>query len=177
MGLPRVIEYLLTIEKPGGGGYLVSMGGNQIEIPVFPPNSEISLNFWPYAGDFANIVFHLSLDPALIPRAFYIESQYYGSKVYTGVASQSYTLNPTEVFLVTTQSQPAYSRIRNQSPLNQYYLGTGFFLCVESESDFYMVKEKVKEVAASGESLELQGEANRLLKALAGEPHPPLGGS
>jgi hypothetical protein len=177
MNNPRIIEYLLTVEKPGGGGYLVNEGMNQVEIPICPPNTEISYNVWPYEGDFADIFFYAVLDPAVLPRVFFLEGQYFGSKTYAGIMTQAHSLHPMGIFTMITQSEPAYARLRNQSPLNQYFCFNTFFLCIPSESDFSLVKEKVREMASSGDSLELQEEANRLLKVLAGEPQPPLGGS
>jgi hypothetical protein len=179
MSLSYAIEYLLTLERPGGGR-LVHGGGNQLIIPIFPPATTITITSAPFGNDFAYISFLAAFGPALVPGAFYAWGQQWGSRTYDGNLASWLINNELDCFAVITQSEPSTAQIANQSPLNQYYEGIGFFIAIPSEEDYHLVLEALKRLGTSAQLEELGRQANAMLSKLTGglpSPEPPFGGS
>ncbi len=166
MGLPYAIEYLLTLERPGGGR-LVNFGVSQLVIPVFPPSTSIQLTTSPWGDDYAYISYYSGFGPAMVPDNFTITLTQYGNLTYSAVISSLATGLILEGYLPITQSEPSISSITNITTLNQYYEGIVFFVRIATAADWELVREAL---ATAVKSKQLAGEANRLLRVMAGEP-------
>ncbi len=178
MGLPYVIEYLLSLERPGGGR-LVYAGGSQLLVPAFPPNTTITLTTAPFGNDYAYIPYYTAFGPAMVPGAFWGWGQHFGNRQYIGTVASWFMANSLDSFVFVTQSEPALAQITNQSPLNQYYEGISFFVAIATQDDFKEVLEALARLATSARSEQLAVEANQLLRSLATgkpAPQPPIGG-
>lgn len=179
MSLPYVIEYLLTLEKVGGG-HLVYGGVSQTIVPAVPPHSQYVLQAFPFETDYIDIIFESHIDSAVIPGVFYGWGQHFGSRTYEGVFTQGLIHNPLNSFVIVSQSQPALALIENLTALNQYYAGRVFFLAVSSDEDYEEIQEALARIGTSARSEQLAVEANQLLRQLTGgppAPQPPVGGA
>jgi len=172
MGLPYVIEYLLTLERVGGGR-LVYMGLSQTVIPAVPPHAQFVLQVFPFETDYLDIIFESHIDTAVIPGVFYGWGQHFGSRTYEGVLTQGFINNPINSLVVVSQSQPALALIENLTALNQYYSGRVYFLTVSSAEDYVEILEALARIGTSAKSERLAAEANQLLGKLAGVPPAP----
>ena len=172
MGLPYVIEYLLTLERVGGGR-LVYQGVSQTVIPAVPPYTQFVLQAFPFETDYLDIIFESHIDTAVIPGVFYGWGQHFGSRTYEGVFTQGLINNPLNSLVVISQSQPALALVENLTALNQYYAGRVFFLTVSSAEDYEEILEALARIGTSARSEQLAAEANRLLLQLTGPPVPP----
>lgn len=178
MGLSYVIEYLLTLERPGRGR-LVYGGVSLLLIPAFPPGVTITFTTAPYGDDYAYIPYYNALGPAMVPGAFYGWAQQWGNKQYEGTVSSWFMANALHAYVPVTQSEPAIAQITNQSPLNQLYEGISFFIGIATEDDYNLVLEALARLGTSARLEQLGREATELLRMLTGgppEPRPPLGG-
>lgn len=178
MGLPYVIEYLLTLERPGGGK-LVYGGVSQLIIPAFPPGAIITLTTAPYGDDYAYIPYYSAVGPAMVPGAFYGWAQQWGNKQYEGTVSSWFTANSLDSFVPVTQSEPAVAQITNQSALNQFYEGVSFFVGITTKDDYNMVLEALARLGTSARLEQQSREAIELLNRIAGgppAPRPAIGG-
>jgi len=167
--LPYAIEYLLTLERPGGGR-LVQQGGSQTIVPVVPPNTQIVLNVFPLAGDYIDILYHNIFDPAMVPMVYFAVEQHWGQRTHDGTLTSSAMAYPIDSYIIISESEPAFVRIFNMSPVNQFYSGAIFFIAVKSEGDYNLVKEALRFAGTSQEEVQLARESNRLLRKIAGEP-------
>lgn len=179
MGLSYVIEYLLSLERPSGGR-LCYAGVSQLIIPIFPPNTTITLESGPLGSDYAYLPYLSTLGPAMVPSAFSGWGQQYGSRQYTGVLTSWFLNNILDSFAFVTDAEPGIAQITNQTALFQYYEGMVFIICIATEADYHMVLEALKRLSTSARSEQLAAEANLLLRSIAtGEPpapQPPIGG-
>lgn len=166
MALPRVIEYLLTIRRPSGSGSLVTQGQSQTIIPLMPPGATVTLQAYPFANDYMDIMFQMSFDPAMVPNAFYAWGSYFGARIWEGIAHSWWMHNNIPGFVFITESEPAYGLIFNRSPVTQYYAGTTSHIAIASEDDFHTLYEEIERMATSYTQNALAKEANGLLKQL-----------
>jgi len=174
MGLPFVIEYLLTMERPGGG-HLLHQGVSQTIIPAIPPNTQFVLQTLPFGTDYLDIVYASYVDLAVVPNAFYGWGQYYGARSYEGTLTAGFIANPIDSFVIISRSEPAMALIQNQTALNQYYAGIVYFLSVASEDDFNLITEALARIGTSAKSEQLAMEANQLLRQLTlSAPKPSI---
>lgn len=174
MGLPRAIEYLLTLEHPGGAGQLVHTGVTQSIVPVFPPNTSIILSTSPKADDYALLPYYSGFGPAMVPDAFTVYIEQYGAAAYSAtITSWMYSgLFPIESYIPVTQNHPSIVGITNVTTLNQYYESFSFFLRIATEQDWDVIQEALTTLVKLEE---LAKEANGLLRIMAGRPQPPFG--
>jgi len=147
MGLPYVIEYLLSLERPGGSGRLVAQGASQTIIPQFPPNTSVTLTAYPYLNDWGYIPFYSALSPGMVPGAFSGWGQYWGARQYTGILGSWFVMpGSLDSFLLVTQDQPALAQITNLTAVNQYYEGISMFLVISDEEDWQLIRRALKRI-------------------------------
>ncbi|MDO9579925.1 MAG: hypothetical protein Q7J06_05085 [Bacteroidales bacterium] len=177
MSLPYVIEYLLTLERPGGGR-LVNAGAGELIIPAFPPNTTITFKTVPIEGDYMYISHRCGFGRAMIPEAFFVRVSQWGNMTYEGIVGSWLLNNCLDLFVSTTRSEPAQTQIQNLTGLNQYYEGLTFFLRIQTEDDYNLVMKALARMGTSARSEQLAEEANALLRMLTGgppAPNPPIG--
>lgn len=157
MGLPYVVEYLLTIRRPGSGN-LVHQGGSQTVINQLPPYTRIVLNVFPFGNDYFDIVYASYIDPAVVPDVYHGYAQYFGTRAYDGTLSSLFMNYPFESLVFISEAEPAQALIENNTPLYQYYSGVAYYVSIRTEEDFSLVLKHLKGVGTS--------ETNRLLDML-----------
>ena len=167
--LPYAIEYLLTLER-AGGGRLVQQGASQVIIPILPPYSQVVLTSAPWGQDFVDIGFLSVFDTGMVPMSYYAVEQHWGNRTMDGRLPGTILNNPFDTFIIISDAEPIYLRIVNMSPLNQFYAGVVFFVGVRSAGDYELVKEALRRAGTSKEQEQLAIESNRLLRRIAGEP-------
>lgn len=168
MQLGYAVEYLMTLSGPGGNR-LCYGGLSQTIVPLFPPNTSITLEGVPGFGDFLNIVFFSSAGPAMVPLAFAGEAFYYGSRQYSGILASWFVANDVSFFVPVSHQWPATATINNISPLNQYYEGYAFALTFRTEDDYALALEALNRMGTSSKLEQLAAECRGFLSGLAGK--------
>jgi len=176
MGMSYAVEYLLSLERPGGG-MLTHLAINQIVIPIFPPGTRVTFSALPLVDDFADIVYETWNDSETLPLAFYAYGQYYGTRTYEGILTEPFLTEEIKSFVIIKQNEPAQAVIENLTNLNQYYSGMAYFLSIATEADYELVREALLRMGTSAKSEELAAQSNHLLSLMTPQPLPPLGGS
>ena len=161
MSLPRVIEYLLTLDL--GEGNLVLMAMNQATA-IIPPFQRINIISEPADVNFAEICYKISFDSLMVPGTIYAEGEYYGSRPYGGVLSQWVLDNQLDTLVVSTHQQKASSTIQNLTNLDQYYSIISFVLIVPSQKCWAEIVKALKRLETSTESIELHQQTVNLLR-------------
>ena len=172
--LPEIVNYLLTLERPGGG-WLVYRGGYQVIIPAVPPNTEVSYTVTPLNA-FAWLGWATRFGTDMVPNAFTGYIHQYGTTSYTGTLTQRIRDDAFDYFIVVTESQPTIVSVTNVTALNQRCEVIGDFLVISNEDDWELCLEALRRIYTSVKSERLAEEANRLLSAMVAGPRPPIGG-
>ena len=133
--LPRLVEYLLSIRRPGAGRPLVTQSGVQAIIPIFPANTQVASENVPPNFEYMDIIYQVTLDPQMNPGAFSAVCTYVGGRPINGVATQWFMQNDLYTFVVITKSNPGQSILENITPLNQYYAANFWYLSIASKED------------------------------------------
>ena len=166
MALSRMIEYLLSIRRPGGGGSLVTQGQSQTLINIMPPGQVVTLQAYPFQNDYMDILFQWGFDPAMVPNAFYAWGSYFGARLWEGITHSWWMNNNIPAFVFITEAEPAYALILNRSPVAQYYAGTASHIAIATEDDFHLMFENIEYMATSKKQNVLSVAANGLLRQL-----------
>lgn len=166
MASSRIIEYLLSIRRPGNSGGLVSQGQTQVLINIFPPGRTVTIQIYPYQGDYMDILFEWAFDTSLVPNAFYAWGSYFGARPWEGIAHSWWMENNVPGFVFITAAEPAYAMIYNRSPLTQFYGATSSHIAIKNEEDYLAVYAAIEEMASSSKQNELVDESNQLLRQL-----------
>jgi hypothetical protein len=139
MALSPIIEFLLTLERPGGGRLLQS-GASQYIVTI-PPNTSIVVDLAPELDDWLQILYLVSFDPVMVPSAFYAYGSNMGVRSYEGIATQWWTNTTVDTYVIVSERSPTEALIQNLSNLNQYYHGNTHFLSIRSEEDYNEVRK------------------------------------
>jgi len=163
-------EYLMTLQRPGGG-VLCAIGAAQVLVRIFPPDVTLAISGGPADADYGQIIFGVSMGEDMVPDAFTGYMALWGSRVVQGIVTRT-VLGGSYIgheFLWVTESQPSNLYFHNDTPVNQRFEANYAFLRIATEGDYHMVKNALVHMRTSAES-------ERLLRALAGEqPQQPMG--
>lgn len=166
------IEYLLTLQRPGGGR-LVIPEASQILIPIFPPNTSLTLSVHPYGSDYSLIKFGLGFGPNMVPNTFQGYVQTWGSREIQGTLTAEVLNTELQGFVLITQSEPSVLSVTNISGLNQVFEIDSVNLRISTEDDYKLVLEALARLGTSAKLEQLAQEAVLLLGKLVGEAPPP----
>lgn len=179
MILPRSIDWLCTLRQPGGGN-LVAIDAIQILVPVFPPNTLLTINAGPIDEDYGQIIYYFRFGLQMVPNAFRGTLSIWGHRPLTGIWTQSVLETEFTGFRWVTASQSSQLQMTNITGLNQVFEFDYSSVRISTEADYYLVLEALDRLGSSAKSETLQQEANLLLRQMVtGEPAPlpPIGGS
>jgi len=174
MAVPRLIEFIESLARPGAG-VIAEHGGIQVIVPVFPPNTTSAYTVTPPTSAYALITYRVSFGAAMVPNVFTGWFEHAGRHRYIGTITNTVIRDGLEWYLVITDNEPLRVSVTNVSGLNQYFEEISQFALVPSRDDYLMILEAL-DILANKTTSELQREANMLLKIMAGEPRPPIGG-
>ena len=176
--LPYAIEYLLT--KISSHGDRLAWGGiSQTIIPVYPPGQIVTLQLLPFVDDYCNIVYESAVGPGVVPGVFTVVGSQYGNKQQDGVLGTWMTNFELFSFVPITHSSPAFMRLDNISPLNQYYEGIAWYICIKTESDYNEALEELNRAGTSTRTESAVESCKQLLELMVtsqGGVVPPEGG-
>ena len=166
MSLSYAIEYLLSLQREGGGN-LVAQGATQIFIPIFPPYRSVVLNVIPEPGDYANLMYIKGWSTTMVPDAFHDVAQVWGTRNINHILSGDWLQREhADIFILETHAQPSFTRFTNRTPLFQYYESTIGYLIIKTKADWDTCIEALKRMGTSAESEQLAAESNRLLNLM-----------
>lgn len=171
MILSPAVEYLLSRVDPGGGRPF-PQEGTQLLIPIFPPNTTLSLEGYP-TGDYAHIIYGVGFGSNMVPDAFTGYVQIWGGRYVSGTFTTRVLGSEIQGFVWTTMYQPLVFYITNVSGLNQVFELVYTYIRITSEENYFAVLEELRHLGTSAKSEQLAEEANRLLGVIAGGPPLP----
>jgi len=182
--LPRIIEFIESLRRPGGG-YIADHTGGEIIIPAFPGLTTIELAIRPFESTgpglattgslgWALIGYKISVCQTMIPNAFSFTIQIGGKHMYTGNITQTIMDEGLNVYSIITSASPLMVQISNLTNVNQYFDALSQYIDVTSSDDMAMIQTALNNLAMQ-DNHEFQAEALKLLRTLANVPQPPLG--
>ena len=163
--LSPLIEFLQYQQKPSGE-QLTLIGGSYVEVPAFPPNTTVVVSQSPGEGEVAWILFSLTFDPSIVPRAFQCYLQKYGARSYDGLLTSGPINFQHPTLTVVTKTQKSFMSIRNTTNLAQYFAMQTLWLTVNTDEDYDLIKDIVRRYGVSARSEALAAQANTLLAQL-----------
>lgn len=170
-----MVEYLLALEKPGGGK-LTRFGGVTVTLPVWPPGLSITFTLTPYFNTFASIEYWHRFSPSIVPGAFNFASSHRGIQVQLGILGTVHTSESHNTWIEITEAEPIVTTIINVSGVNQFFENTESFLIVDSEDDFKAIREVVRNWGAFESVATELRETNQLLREVGLRISSPVGG-
>lgn len=147
MELSRVVEWLMTIRRPGGP--MLTVENAQLHIPMFPPNTTLSFSAGPVGSDFAQIVFQCNLGPQTVPGVFSGTITMGGQKVFTGVFYASAFVGTVSGFQWVTWAQPTTLVFTNISGLYQEVQYNYTYIRIPSENDYNTILDWIEHISTS----------------------------
>ena len=164
MALPRLMEFIETIVRPGGG-FATGHGGHQTIVPFFPPARTASHSVVPGEGTYALIAYKTIFGSNMVPSAFTGTIQHAGRHYYTGTLTASVIDNGLEYYMVITYEHPLMVSITNISGLNQYFEEISEFVPVSNKETYDAIVGALDKLANKGMS-ELLGQGIDLLHVM-----------
>ena len=144
MILTPLVEYLLAVPHPkGGSGNLCRVGMIQTTIPIFPAGLSVTINVYPEYGSYCNIQFRLRWSPVIVPGSFYVSIRHAGMEIPSGIMGATALGDPQSAWLDIRQNSPAQVQYTNISGMNQFYESIAYFLVVQSEDDYHVVRKLI----------------------------------
>lgn len=167
MFLPFAIEFLLTLERHGGGR-LLQQAMQQQAIPNFPPNYTVSLSIPPGTNTYCNIVYFEGFDRNIVPNAFRWSLMQYGTRMSQGILTRGFIETGAACFGIITRAEPAVITITNLTNLFQWYESTVAFLSVDTIQDFAIVKDALLRIGTSTRLEALADQSRQALQIIQG---------
>lgn len=170
-----LIEYLMALSRPGGGR-LVRFGVMLFTIPILPPEIEITVVVTPYFNSFVSIEYWHRFSPAIVPGTVNWIVQHTGVEIASGIVTQVATVESHNFWMEITESNPSVATITNLTRVNQFWETLDHFLIINSEEDYLLVKEIVRNWGAFESVAGKIDETNYILRQIAGGavlPRPP----
>lgn len=184
MLFPEIINYLLTVRYPGSEtgkmNWVCYRGGLQVIIPNVPAGMTIPFTIRPLHGSYAWLGYVTSFGTDIVPNTFTGSVNQYGTTPYSGVLTQRLRDDSGEYFILTTEQEPTYLSITNNSPVGQRCECIGNFLVIPTLQDMVTIADALRRLHTSEVSERLLQQAVYLLGILSGQPQeplPPVGGS
>ncbi|MDO8635685.1 MAG: hypothetical protein Q7R34_05490 [Dehalococcoidia bacterium] len=163
--LPAIVEYLLTLERPGGGR-LVLQGNQQTTVLAFPALTTVTLAAVP-TTEYMFISYKVGFDPGMVPGAFFAIGQAYGARPYDSPIYQYLTGTDVDVWIPITKNRPTYARITNLTNMPQFYSGRNWYIIINTEDDYKLVQDALRRLYTSTKSEALMAELTRILGLMA----------
>lgn len=160
-GLPYFAEFLMTLQRPGGG-YLAEQAGGQLIVPIFPPNTSVSVVV-PPSNSYASIGYNYAFSPAMIPDAFTFTFRHKGRDIRVSTATALALESKLWTFALVTRKDPIYISLTNVSGGNQYLEFLSWFIAVPSAEDLELVWAALRDLTNKGNT-EFKAEALKLLR-------------
>lgn len=174
-----MIEYLLALRTPYGGGQLVRFGGLQITIPIFPAGIEISWAIAPYYGSYCSIEYWHRFSPSIVPGSLYYNVSHSGIQLQVGTIGTTFSSESHNTWIEIFESDPISASISNISGLNQFFESNEAFLLIDNEANLEYTREVVRSWGAFESIGPKLDETNELLREMFGSdsgPRYPLAG-
>ena len=140
MPLPRLIEYLESIQREGGG-FLAEHENFQLVIQAVPPGITVTAQILPPTGMYGMICFRLSFGVGMVPNAFQGTVHHAGRNHYSGLVTATLQERGLDVFIMVTDALPIRYQELNNTALNQYFEIEGQFITIPSETDYELIRQ------------------------------------
>lgn len=140
--LPRLVEFILSLRRPGGGFY-AQQSSMQIIVDPFPPNYTLVFDLGPSEDTFAHILYLSGRSPEMVPGAFHKVLMQAGVPLFDAIITEEHILRPTASFWVVTEALKVVTRSTNLTALNQYFEINIRYLKVFSADDLKAISEEM----------------------------------
>ena len=162
--LSPIVEYLLSLNRPGGGR-LCYQHRMQFLIDPYPPLTQLLWSLAPPLNSYAAIKYSGTVSENTIPGAFFMEAVHAGNLYISGFIEADWMREYLAYFLMFTRSEPIYFRLVNTSTLNQQFIGTQWSLLITTEQDLQAINRHLAEYSANVTG-KLAQETNQLLRQI-----------
>lgn len=167
MQMSPLVEYLLTYQRPAGGGNLCRLGVDYTIIFDFPANYTITYDIYPLSGVAYAIMFYHRWSPSIVPLSTAIDVTHKGIILLGGGTAPgeiTYEEGQT-VWFEISQQNPMRSIYSNVSGLTQLHEALDYYILVDTEEDMAMVRDVVHNYGGK-ETANLLRDVNTKLGAL-----------
>lgn len=149
MNIPRLVEFIESVQKPTGG-FCAEAAFGQIRYTDLPPDSVTTVTIRPAESEYAYFAYHIDLSQRMVPNAFYITIQQLGHTVYMGYLSDIALKKGGEFFVVLTRDAPGIIRSENLSGLVQFVDITYSYAMVRTIEDYNIIMNALDALAGKG---------------------------
>jgi len=144
IAMGQLVEYLLSAQRPNGGGQLCRYGISTVQRPVFMHQTTQTIITNPIVQTYANIVFFISYSHQMIPDAFRVSHVIKGIEIFGGQLTQMLIEEGRQTYLEITDSSPSRLVIQNISGEVQYFELNLHILAIDTEGDMATVRDIIK---------------------------------
>ena len=166
--LPYPIAYIMTLQRPGGGE-LAYLGETIIRANTWPANISATYNVFPLPGNYASIYFKMGFSQMMIPDAFYVTAQQYGSRFYSANVSTLLLSYGIDYYAVVKENVPAITTVTNLTAVNQFFEEGNQLVVIRTKKDYNIIMEALDRMGTSIKSEKTQVESTRLLGLMEGK--------
>lgn len=145
MALPRLIEFIESLQKPGGGFIAEEVTG-MVQFTDFLPGVTADITITPPAGQYAYFGYRLFFSQQIVPNAFRTTFQWYGHTAQTGNITDIHLREGIEAFIVITRAAPLYISATNISGLVQHATILYFAAMVRTQEEYLLVLQALDEL-------------------------------
>lgn len=171
--LSRIIEHLLSIEKPGGGR-LAYAGLSQYRLTAVLPSASINYRATPGPSDYAMIDYELMFSSQMVPDVFQVWIQQWGSKFFDALVTSVALGVRLQGFVLITQAQPTLTGLTNLSNLVQYYENFSTAIFLQTREDYELALKEIDKLGTSTNIENLAQECALALNILTGKASAPM---
>lgn len=173
MAVPRIIEFIESLQRPLNSSFVSEHGGGQVIVPMFPPATSAVIAITPPEGYYALITYRVSFGINIVPNVFTGWFEHAGRLRYSGTLTETVIHDGLDWYLVITDTHPLRASITNVSGLIQHFEEIHQFAIVYSAEDYNIIVNALENLANKNQDTR-QTEANRLLGLMTGTPRPPI---
>lgn len=148
MGLPTIIEHILSLRRQGGGRLAYNRTSQQI-VATFPPATALVPNLVYQiaipANDYVNILYKFQFGQAMNAGAFIINIHEQANSIFVGTITMTIRDEPLDCYVPIFKNSPAQIEVTNLSGINQYYELNSSYIGIATEEDWNFVLQDLKE--------------------------------
>ena len=145
---------------------LFPLGTTQTVVPLFPRNTTVWTTFTPPTGVYCHIVYGAVFGINMLPDVFTFSYQAWGSRLYSGICTNSIIGVELAFFLPVTDQQPVIVAATNTTALFQYFEINWRMLVVSTEVEYDKLVEFLERAAVSQKAEAELAEIKEILKRM-----------
>jgi len=140
MPLPRLIEFIESLQRPTGGT-VAEHGVGQLIYASLRPHRQLRVNLTPNADEYAAIGYKLIFSPSMVPYSLNITAQWAEHTPFNGTLTDTIIQEGLDSYVVVTEEAPFQILLVNSGEVAQGIELHWAFAMVRVEEDYdYILK-------------------------------------